>query len=482
MLANDRCLGKTIIGCLMKDNSSINEIKEFTKPEHFSNYGDRKLYKEIMRLINCGELVDLSTIEHHLKGLETNINNPVAYLGEIMKSVPSAANAKEYARLLYEQYTKNEYKTLLKRALTDDPVAIEQLKDYDLIKSGKPTVFKYYQGFHGWNSELSYLIKGMIPEQSFGLIYGASGSFKSFLAVSLSCHLATGMDWDSNKCQQGAVLYVIGEGGAGVPKRVKAWSDRYYSGKNVDNLFQIKQPVFIAEDNQWKSLISTVEEIKMKTRKEIKLIVLDTLARCYGGRDENKASDMGAFIRGCDMVKEATGATILAVHHSGKEESKAARGSSALEAAADFVFRVNRPDKGREINLTNTKQKDDEEYPNRAYGLVNAVIGKDSDNENINSLCVDHIGYESTKGNYKPSGSEQVILDIVTKQGGEVSVNFLTEKYQSNVWVDEQNMSADDKKKQKAKIRKQRSRAVGNLCDKDLLISDGKNIKLIDKA
>ncbi|WP_218658489.1 helicase RepA family protein, partial [Enterobacter cloacae] len=29
----------------------------------------------------------------------------------------------------------------------------------------------------------------------------------------------------------------------------------------------------------------------------------DTLARCFGGNDENDARDMGAFIEGCDVIK-----------------------------------------------------------------------------------------------------------------------------------------------------------------------------------
>ena len=54
----------------------------------------------------------------------------------------------------------------------------------------------------------------------------------------------------------------------------------------------------------------------------IKLIVLDTLARGFGGSDENAAHDMGAFIQGCDILKVKTDATILLVHHSGKDQDK----------------------------------------------------------------------------------------------------------------------------------------------------------------
>ena len=38
----------------------------------------------------------------------------------------------------------------------------------------------------------------------------------------------------------------------------------------------------------------------------IKLIVLDTLARGFGGSDEIAAKDMGVFIQGCDILKVKT--------------------------------------------------------------------------------------------------------------------------------------------------------------------------------
>lgn len=31
---------------------------------------------------------------------------------------------------------------------------------------------------------------------------------------------------------------------------------------------------------------------------------------------------MGAFIEGCDVIRQKTGATVLVVHHSGKDEGK----------------------------------------------------------------------------------------------------------------------------------------------------------------
>jgi hypothetical protein len=69
---------------------------------------------------------------------------------------------------------------------------------------------------------------------------------------------------------------------------------------------------------------------------------------------------MNAFVRGCDDLRaKFPGATVLVVHHSGKDQSKGARGSIALQGATDAVFALTRS--GNAITVKNEKQKDGEE-------------------------------------------------------------------------------------------------------------------------
>jgi len=90
-------------------------------------------------------------------------------------------------------------------------------------------------GSSGYDREQSFVIKGLLPEQSFVSMYGPSGSFKSFLALDWACHIASGIDWDGHKVKQGAVLYVAGEGGFGVTKRIRAW-ELQHQPATLDNL------------------------------------------------------------------------------------------------------------------------------------------------------------------------------------------------------------------------------------------------------
>ena len=60
-----------------------------------------------------------------------------------------------------------------------------------------------------------------------------------------------------------------------------------------------------------------------------------------GNRNESSAQDMGEFIQVCDEIKDKTGATVLIVHHTGKDGATA-RGSYSLTAAVDFQIKTTR--------------------------------------------------------------------------------------------------------------------------------------------
>ena len=241
-------------------------------------------------------------------------------------------------------------------------------------------------GSEGFDREQDYTLKSYLPANSLCSIYGPSGSYKSFLAVSWACHIAAGIKWAGKRVSEGSVMYVVGEGGIGVPRRVRAWENVH--GVKVDNLALVNRPVFPVRREEVLQVVKAARDIEVKKGKPVQLIVIDTLARCFGGNDENDAKDMGAFIEGCDTIKRETGATVLVVHHSGKDDTKGARGSSAFRAALDAEFNVRREGDGGAIILTCTKMKDAEEPRAAAFDLREAELFTDRDGELVASLVL----------------------------------------------------------------------------------------------
>src|SRR5262249_54194631 len=87
-----------------------------------------------------------------------------------------------------------------------------------------------------------------------------------------------------------------------------------------------------------------------------RLVVIDTLARCLVGGDENSAQTMGMAVDVLYRVRDVLdGGTVVVLHHTGKDKLTT-RGSSALEAGVDTVYQTTGTT--AELTLTRTKRKD----------------------------------------------------------------------------------------------------------------------------
>ncbi|EGQ7757949.1 AAA family ATPase [Vibrio vulnificus] len=240
-------------------------------------------------------------------------------------------------------------------------------------------------GSAGFDNVQPWLITGFIPKGSVGVMYGQSGARKSFVAIDCCCAIATGSLWHNQKTLSGAVVYVAAEGQMGISKRVKAWE--IATGQQVTQLYILGQAVVMSDATAQTNLIQAIQEIEKHNEIKVELIVLDTLARNFSG-DENNNDAMGKFIRGCDFVKASTGASVLAIHHSGKDVSKGSRGHSSLKGAIDCEFQVSHNSKTGLTTLSNIKMKDFEEADDVIFDFKPIQLGITSeDGDPITSLA-----------------------------------------------------------------------------------------------
>ena len=110
--------------------------------------------------------------------------------------------------------------------------------------------------------------------------------------------------------------------------------------------------------------------------KDVKLIIIDTLARSFGGGNENAPHDMGEFIQACDDIMHEFEATVLIVHHTGKDSSAGARGHSSLFGALDTCMTLKKISQ-HDILLHCEKQKDAPEFDDIQFCFV-TLAGDDN--------------------------------------------------------------------------------------------------------
>jgi AAA domain-containing protein/primase-like protein/bifunctional DNA primase/polymerase-like protein len=203
-----------------------------------------------------------------------------------------------------------------------------------------------------------WLVPGVLTEGSLAAIYGAPESGKSFLAVDISMAIAGGIDWHGRQVERGGVLYIAAEGAPGLGKRFRAWKvDRCAQGRRFDLHLMRDDLNLAAEKDGGARAFAQAVAAELGP---LRLIVIDTLNQTAAGADENSAKDMGRYIASMKLLRNATGAAVVVVHHSGKDLGKGMRGSSALLGAMDTTVEVERASDGRSIKVAVKKQKDAE--------------------------------------------------------------------------------------------------------------------------
>ena len=266
--------------------------------------------------------------------------------------------------------------------------------------------FTYVEDFMGAFTAPKWIIKGMLEEDSLGMVYGASGAGKSYFTLDMASSISTGVEFHGHKTIEGQVVYMAGEGARGIKARLMAW----FKEKNIKPNRNLIITNRITDFSSKEDMIATINELKQMGINP-KLIIIDTLARASGSLDENSTQDMNVFIKACDGLRQAfKGASILPVHHTGKGDKNSARGSSVLRAAMDVEIQVDSADNGIVVTATKMKDGDPFETLGLAFKRINLGI-KDEDGEELHSAIL----YKSeeilaNKGENKltPSGAKVV--------------------------------------------------------------------------
>lgn len=219
-----------------------------------------------------------------------------------------------------------------------------------------------------------WLVDGLIPQQSMTALYGRPGSYKSFVALYIALAVSCGMACFGRSAVPGPVVYIMAEGGAGAYRRTRAL-EAVYGAENPAVAF-LRHPLDLRSSvADAVALVNAIETLALKPA----LVVLDTLARNFGGGNENSSEDMGAFIATVDKLRHRLGCAVIIVHHSGKDEARGMRGHSMLLGAVDTELEVvkisddDAPDRLGEMTVT--KQKDGEDGFKIGYQMREVPLG-----------------------------------------------------------------------------------------------------------
>jgi hypothetical protein len=240
--------------------------------------------------------------------------------------------------------------------------------------------FTRASSYLGQPAPLKWVIKHWLPDYGVSMVYGESGSGKTFITLDMACHIAAGMDWHGNRTKEGVVIYMAGEGNYGLRQRVAAWCKAHQITK-LDNLLISNKAIDMDSPSAAAQIIGAVREL---TTEDAAMIFVDTVNNHMKG-DENSAQDTRNMLNAVHIVGRALNAGMCLNHHVGVsiEAKQRARGSSAWRASLDSQILISKKDDLIEVSCT--KMKDTEEPP-AFFGKLQPVdLGWfDEDGEQIN--------------------------------------------------------------------------------------------------
>ncbi|HLH12415.1 MAG TPA: AAA family ATPase [Methylovirgula sp.] len=231
----------------------------------------------------------------------------------------------------------------------------------------------------------SWLVKELLPSKGLGVLYGAPGTYKSFVALDLALSIATGRPWAGRKVSPAAVVYIAAEGARGLRKRIEAWRRQQPTPRGTAfYLIEVAPNLGIGE-NDADVLVAAIKAVT-----GVGLVVIDTLSRTLLAGEEN-GSGMVSFVASCARVADQLDCIILAVHHNGKNEERGMRGHTSLDGGADVIWEVSKGAGNFASTICVKKNKDGEDGQTFSIQLARVELGHDIDGDLVTTLVVESV-------------------------------------------------------------------------------------------
>lgn len=290
-----------------------------------------------------------------------------------------------------------------------------------------------------WDDDLESIppprmvIPDLLPERGVGWLGGPSGSYKSFVAVSLATGLGYGTSvldrpgWVSREKHK--VLYVAGEGKSGVALRMRAL--RHHLGVSPDRRVALyPRAADLTNEREVERLTDYLVDL------EFTWVVIDTFRQSTLGVNENDNTEVGVIIGRLLGLRDTHGIGAILVDHTNKSAQGLADlgGAGAKRANTDFVLMVDLPNGDRSVGeqrvLRAAKFKDKQDGQTWPIRLESTPDVTDDDGD---ACAVAVVGEVATGGSTDIHGDEawrQVELpaDVTGYEGaGREALNLVSQ-------------------------------------------------------
>lgn len=212
-----------------------------------------------------------------------------------------------------------------------------------------------------------YIVDKYLATHTLNILYGAPGSLKSMIALSLGLCVAGGLPWlpglfggnTGAAVIQSPVIWIdMDNGQRRTDERVDAMSKSMQLPEDAPFYYvAMPTPSLVATDIESMGLLH--DEIY---RLSARMVVIDNLGLVTGTVEENSA-EMAQVMKNFRFIAEDTGTAFLILHHqrkggaNGARPGDALRGHSSIEAAIDLALHAVREANTNQVTLRSTKTR-----------------------------------------------------------------------------------------------------------------------------
>lgn len=244
---------------------------------------------------------------------------------------------------------------------------------------------------------IDWAVKGLIPTNGVTVLYGASGSGKTFLAAHLALCVASGADFLKHRVKKGKVVYIAAESPTSLERRLavmsqldtKSYGGYEFVGDEV-SIYQGGIDLFIKEKAM--ALIAAIKNFH-DMFDPVGVCIIDTLAAAFSGIDEN-SNDMATVVKIAEYIQRELFCPVVIIHHTGKDTTRGLRGHSSLRGGIEQALYVEGMANPRRIFVDKIKdEKTGDETPFDLISIDTEIV--DSDGEAVKGCLVQYGAFDA---------------------------------------------------------------------------------------
>lgn len=236
--------------------------------------------------------------------------------------------------------------------------------------------------------DITWIVQGIIPDRSIGIIGAAPSAYKSFLSLHLVHAVSLGENFLENfETTESTCAYIDEENGAPMLyKRLQQLKAGYFYRDDPENLHLVINGG-LKLDNQEDAGVFLEVIRKLRPR----LVIMDSMVRFLEG-EENESTNVRLVFETAKLIREEIGCTVIVLHHitkssaGGKPDMFSLRGSGDFAALADFIIMLQ---SGKDGIIKVSTEKNRWIDPGEYREFLVAVHHPDDDKEKV---CFQYAG------------------------------------------------------------------------------------------